>query len=186
MKSAKYITTISPLSKYLALSMLVIIPIIGFMIGRNYEREMTKLPTSSKPQNTESNQIVATDENSDIQKIARCGDYPQSLDTSGDKFRIVNGPSWSSDCRYIVWSIWMSGPGGLTQEQPSARKQTEGVFVFSERTGKVQKIYPRGSNNETPEFLGWKDNNVFLFKTMNGKFSYDLRDGVLKKEEQNK
>ena len=40
-KIPKYMTTVTPFSKMLALSMLVIFPILGFYVGRYYEKTTT-------------------------------------------------------------------------------------------------------------------------------------------------
>lgn len=46
-KIPKYMTTVTPFSKMLALSMLVIFPILGFYVGRYYEklRRLTTVPS---------------------------------------------------------------------------------------------------------------------------------------------
>lgn len=172
-------TTITPMSKLLALCMLVIFPVLAFFLGTYYERSRGGMDVVQ-----ETNIPSSISEDAESVKSMRCGDFPDNAAVPYEsKYFAVHGPSWSEDCRNLVWSLWETGevlPGGLAPDSAAVRMQREGIFVFTEKTGKVSKVYSPKMENEQPNFLGWKDSHVFLFQTSAGIFSYDLRDGELK------
>ncbi len=51
-KLPKSLTTVTPFSKTLALSMFVIFPILAFLLGRAYEKEISPVGFCAPSQNT--------------------------------------------------------------------------------------------------------------------------------------
>jgi len=156
MQLRRFFTTVTPLSKTLAISLFVSLPFLGFYLGYQYKKSIT-IPETQ--QVVEENKVATETPifNQDLLKI--CGDLPDNLKIVKDHYTQVKGPKWSPDCRHIAWSIWQSGPMGVEYKGPYAY---EGLFLYNDKTGTSKRIYiPK--NGETIEFQEWVDSNLITF-----------------------
>jgi hypothetical protein len=111
--------------------------------------------------------------------IKKCGQLPddETLKIEREHYRMMSLRVWSPDCKYIAWSVWESGtswPSGLSDIEGRGPYPHEGVFLYENSTGKVEKIYALEEEGETPEFLGWIDNNTLQFSIYDKILTYNL------------
>jgi len=94
--------------------------------------------------------------------IKKCGQIPddETLKIERDHFRIISLRVWSPNCEYVAWSVWQSGTSGIENLGPYSH---EGIFVYSKSSANVVKVYSLQDKSETPEFLGWADDNSIRF-----------------------
>ncbi len=164
----KSLTTVTAVSKLLALSMFISLPLLGFSFGRIYERRTSASLATVAPLQTQV--AIVGDKDSEEAKIERCGDFPTSMNVAQDRFISASVPTWSSDCRFIVWSEWYS----LNSEVNKS-----GIFVYNDQKKRKEKIVSAKNAGEIPEFVDWKDAHIFRYKIGENFFTYDLRDGEI-------
>lgn len=152
MKLPESWTTVTLLSKTLAVILFVLLPFIGFYFGYQYKQK-TIIPEVREVVKEEKITTVTTTANRDLIEI--CGDLPELNISSDGKFTRVTGPTWSPDCRHIAWATWQS-----TFSNPSINV---GLFVYDYATKKTQKIYTPKQDEETVEFQRWETSNFIVF-----------------------
>jgi hypothetical protein len=154
MKLSESFTTVTRLSKAIALILFVSLPFIGFYFGYQY-KEKTIIPEVKEIVKEKKITTVTTTPNRNLMEI--CGDLPVLNISSDGKFTRVTGPSWSPDCRHIAWATWQS-----TFSNPSINV---GLFVYDYATKKTQKIYTpkQGEDEEAVEFQNWENSNFIVF-----------------------
>ncbi len=190
MQLPKSLTTVTSFSKLLALSMLILFPIAAFWLGVYYQQ--------SKPAKTEyipQEKIVKVyPSESRFDLLHRCGDYPANVMKAtpcGQWNDCGMGPSWSSDCRYIAWSLSRGGPtweGPLDPGEmitPFSSLPTpadEGVFLYEDKTGLIKTIYHPVTNKDVRSFTKWKNSQEFEFASESRNYSYDIFTGQITSE----
>ena len=120
--------------------------------------------------------------------IKRCGAIPDEVIIIKGHFDVVNGPSWSPDCRHITWSLWESGTSYLSDDSKildSISKndrrlsEKEGVFLFTDTTKKTVRIYTPNKLDETPIYKEWSDRNIIVFTADKSEFNYGLTNNLI-------
>lgn len=152
--------------------------IIGIFVGIKYQERNPKIEYLTKEK------IIKVKEDK-IGLLERCGDIPS------DKIRIkwplsYKNPIWAPDCRHVAWSVsngiatsW-DGPMSqkdieqITPYQNLPALPEEGVFIYDDKTEKVNKIFEPKLKKDEAKFVEWKDSSVIIFLVGNSKFSYDL------------
>lgn len=164
------------LSKLTWVILFIFLPISSFYLGI-YFRKIIE-PGRVKVINNDVIKIYPTDSPRDL--IERCGKIPSDkLGIDYGNFTVVYGPFWSPDCRHLTWSVWQSGTSGLKYEGPYPH---EGIFLYSEKTGQIQKIYSPESKNETIGFQSWKSKSEILFLKDQKRMIYDIDTNALSEE----
>jgi len=157
----------------------VLIAVTGYSFYQNIQ---LKRELARKTQEPISEKIITPSvEESPEDLITRCGDFPEKVFLKaheGGHWAVLNGPYWAPDCRHVAWSIWMSGTAWLgdTQEGNIVRKldPVEGIYLFTERTKLITKIYQPKELDETPIVEEWKDRYTLIFTAQKGvPFTYD-------------
>jgi hypothetical protein len=163
----KSFTKITTFSKILTMSLFILFPFAGFYLGIRYQQSFP--PKIEYITQEKVIRVFPTETPQSL--ISRCGDMLSysDLNITADHFTRVIGPFWSPDCRHIVWSVWQSGPMGIEYKGPYSY---EGLFLYDDRTKKIQKIYTPNSG-ETVEIKEWKDNGTVIF-SKDGSMVYSL------------
>ncbi len=179
MQLPKSFTTVTPFSKFLALSMFIVFPILAFWLGKYYQQSK-----SAKIEYVTQEKIVMVyPTETPRELIDRCGDIPDRAYPTKEHFDSIIGPVWSPDCRHISWSLWIAGIGyeGNDPEVIRAMENDrrtispkEGVFVYSENKDSVKRIYTPKEYDETPEFMQWQDRDILFFKANHNTYKYTL------------
>lgn len=126
-------------------------------------QQVAQTPTSIQPPSP--TQAMTKD---DIRRmlIDRCGDIPrEKLNLPTGHFTVVDGPSWSPDCRHIAWSVWNSGTGVINSDgsvEPISSAAGEGVFLYTEATGKITKLSIPNPYNNNPILQQWRDRDTLI------------------------
>jgi hypothetical protein len=173
MTPPKWSTTVTPLSKTIALIIFTSFPFLGFFLGILYQK--LQPATIQYLPETKLIKIYPTDSPRDL--VIRCGDLPddQQLGIYSDHYTRVFGPFWSANCRYLAWSSWQSGAMGLPYNGPY---KYEGLFIYDYAKKSAMRVYiPKNdTNQETVELKYWHDSTSIVFtKDGQGKlFIYDL------------
>jgi len=170
----KWATTVTPLSKTLALIIFTFFPIIAFCFGMNYQSAITQ----QKVTYITNERIVKVPQiDTDKNLITRCGIIPDAIPNRGH-FEMQNGPMWSPDCRYVSWSMWKSGPGysGVKNTISRQLSEKEGVFLFNDATKRIIKIYSPKQLDESPTFVKWLDRSTIELTADKKTFHYDLKN----------
>lgn len=171
---------------YFLIALCIILPIIGFYFGIQYQKNIQHGETNMAPEPSPSiAQPIVEKKESKSEILTRCGDIPSYSElsiTQIGRSTQVSGPMWSPDCRHIAYGVWQSGISAPDMEPPertTGENDFEGLFLYSDRTEELEKIY-QPSPGETTEFIEWQDNNTILFKA-DGKTQqlYDLLTGSL-------
>lgn len=165
-------------------ALLILLPVIGFIVGRQSQ-------TPTIPNENESNFVEASPTpQPEIQEAShaminqilnqRCGDMPSAFLESlpSGHFTVVSGPTWSPDCRYIGYGVWESGtshPEMTSNKTPTGGNDFEGLFLYSDRTGKVERVYTP-EIGETVKFISWDDASKAISFKKDGttEFLYNL------------
>lgn len=172
----KWMTTVTSLSKVMAMISFIVFPLLGFYLGMKYQQM-----SSPKIQSVTDNQIVKvypTETPRDL--IARCGMISQEkLGIVKEKFRMIDGPEWAPDCRHIAWSVWQSGLMGIEYHGPYSY---EGVYLYDDKTSQVRKIYSFKSQEELGIFEKWKDSNIVVFQKGQTLMNYNLDSDLIEEE----
>lgn len=112
-----------------------------------------------------------------------CGDIPDKAFPEYVRLEMRTGPKWSPDCKHIAWAMWQSGTG--CPDCPKATlSDREGVFLYSAVDKTVTSIYKPKNVNETPEFLGWIDNDNLVFKASQQEWEYNLTTNKVSSQSQ--
>lgn len=179
-KLSKKWTTVTPLSKTIALCMLIILPILGVFLGYKLRGDSLKLASSEKP---EAARVIRVRPDIEIENgsNAVCGDYTRSeIGVDAGDFEIVSGPEWAPDCRHIAWSVFQSGTGFVTppgEPEPSiipisSVNTKGGLFIYNDRTKKVNRVVIPESPYDIPTFVGWNGPSYIVY-TKNGEVGKD-------------
>ena len=190
MNLPKYLTEVTPLSKKLALALLIILPLVGFYLGIKYQQSLP-----STVEYIEKENIVRVPASDSLQSlISRCGFIPDiaNPNRSRGRFDAIHGPMWAPDCRHIAWSLWESGTSYLGDDpeiikeidnNPRELSGREGVFTYNDSTQSIEKIYNPSKLNETPSFIEWKDKDTLIFEAEYKKYEYYLPSGEIRQIE---
>jgi hypothetical protein len=126
--------------------------------------------------------VYPTEDPKDL--VNRCGDIPMSIYKNTGHFDMIDGPEWAPDCRHIAWSLWESGVGyegsdpaiikELESNPPRKLSGREGIFLLTDSTQNVQKIYNPKELDESPVFIRWENKDTIIFKAKNVEYSYSL------------
>ncbi len=174
----------TPQKGNISVLVLVIIAILAGIGGYYFGQSKNSVPTTQyNPPIKQEPKVEATEN-----LLVRCGDFPKDLVFQTGHFTQVTGPAWSSDCRHFAWARWESGTSDLSDQSQTYETPTvslppshEGVFLYDDRTQKIEKVYTPKTRNETPQFLGWKGNDKVEYSiSINGEFKLFLYDIKLK------
>mgnify|MGYP001608901732 CR=1 FL=1 len=183
MNLPKSLTTVTPLSKYLAMFLFVALPFVGFYLGMGMKKEpQVQYVTQEKIV-----KVKAEENRRDL--IKRCGDIPsEDLKINKGHFTVLDGPDWAPDCRHIAWSLWQSGTS-IPIDDPATESLSykgpyphEGIYLYSDATKQVRKIYSPKKGEFTVAFKKWKDRNTIIFAKGQELFSYDITTGEIQPE----
>ncbi len=192
MKLPNYLTTVTPISKVIALILFIIFPVIAFYFGIYYQQaKPAKIEYITHEKIVE---VYPTETLQDL--ILRCGDYPlKILKIPHGGWNDRRGPTWSADCRHIVWSLHRSSPAWIAtteseekklQELPSfddrQTQSDEGIFVYEDKTGNIKTIYHPLTKKDARYFKEWKDNNTVIFTAKERTYSYNLQSDSIQNE----
>jgi|SRR3989344_7337899 len=183
MNLPKSLTTVTPLSKYLAMFLFIALPFVGLYLGMQFK----KTPQTQYVTQEKIVKVKAEEDRRDL--IKRCGAIPsEDLKIDDDKFRILNGPDWAPDCRHIAWSLWQSGTS-VPLDDPAAESlfnkgpyPHEGIYLYSDATKQIRKIYSPKQRGDTVVFKKWNDRNTIIFEIFPEIFSYDITTGEVHPE----
>ena len=189
MKLPRSLTTVTLLSKLIALILFVSLPFIGFYLGYKYRSSIifteTPNPVNSSATDFSQEQISQIKRLEDV--IARCGDAPII-----EPYRISIssqtqlGAGWAPNCRNIAWSSTRSNlaVGWYSDEDyqettitppPFKPEKFEGIFVYNICSQKIDRIYTPDTEDGF-YFDKWLDNVSFLYHTPNQAYVYNLLD----------
>lgn len=168
MRLPKYMTRVTTFSKTLAVCMFIVFPIVGYILG-------LWIGTNNSPT------VVIDNAKVDNSVDDRCGRIPDRAFPEKYKLDVINGPFWSPDCRFIVWSIWKSGVGyfgenGVDKNMGTKTYDREGIYLYNDKSEKIEKIYSPKGNNESPSVVGWNGSNRFEFEVKGIKYLYSLNE----------
>ncbi|MCL4384495.1 hypothetical protein M1116_03505 [Patescibacteria group bacterium] len=163
-------TTVTPFSKAFAFTLFILLPFFAFYLGSQYQQ----LKDTPAPVIVRITQLTTPTPAPARDQSLICGPMPVELFTTA-KFEQLTGPLWSPDCRHIAWGRRISTPSRFTGPNPR-----DGIFVYTEKTGKTQRVYqPQGA--EAVEFTGWLDSQNLHF-TKNSQppaYTLDLATGAV-------
>lgn len=161
-----------------------------FLIYSSNKRVLQKCNSNIVPTPTlipEKPAVKQTDSDSSL--LRRCGEFPEKVYDAAVKknhFMVASGPYWSPDCRYTAWSFWMSGtswlgeiPEGVTLG-PRQINPYEGVYLYSDRTGEIEKIFQPTVLDSTSTFDSWDGSTKIIFRTSDKQYVYDLDEKTVK------
>lgn len=174
-KLPKWMTTVTPLSKTVALIVFTTFPVFAFFFGRLYEAVSLPYTPGYHPAF-----IVREVAKADTQEslINRCGGFDVKLMPATDKTMVVSGPAWAPDCRHTAWSSWKTVPIVLKAASmaavPEKATEREGIFLYSDADKKVVRVYTPEKTGQHPTFLQWVDRNNFLFDAGGKKYRFNL------------
>ncbi len=185
MSLPKYLTTVTPFSKTVALGLLVIYPFFGFFLG--YKYASIDEPEIRFVDKIKVEQVNTLETPLDL--LSRCGDLPldSKLGITGDHYTQLDGPFWSPDCRNVAWSSWQSGTSvpyensGLEYQGPYKH---EGLFIYNEASKIVKKVY-FPIIGERVVIQGWKDSSTIEFTKggVGDVYIYDLSTQSVKENQ---
>ncbi|MBP9816051.1 hypothetical protein KBD09_02330 [Candidatus Woesebacteria bacterium] len=161
------LTTVTPLSKLIALILFVSLPFLGFYLGVQYGKLQIKA-VENEPQ-TKIVRITKEEDQKDLLK--RCGtDSLLDLVIPKEHFTQINGPLLSPDCRHIAWSSWESGTSGMYVQEPEGH---EGLFIYSEKTGKTERVVVP-ERGKSVSIQRWIDGETIEYMIETEVFTYEL------------
>jgi len=180
MQLPKSFTTVTPLSKALALILFVSLPFVGFLLGYRYNKSISIIPSDVKVVETQRPSQEDLDKLESVENNLRCGQSPSlggyylTPNQGMDSYAV-----WSPDCRHIAWSTlseaffqFFPSPSNLSYEP----RGWEGIFLYNSCNEEIDKVY-------TPEtdtlysFEKWLDSNSFIYNLDNQKYVYFVDDG---------
>lgn len=170
MKIPRSFTTVTKLSKTLALFLFILLPLLGFYLGLQ-TRELPEVRYV-----TQEKIVKVPAEENDHDLIKRCGKIPsEDLKILKGHYDVVTGPSWAPDCRHIAWSIWQSGTSFPTDDITSlpTLPKNEGLYMYTDASKKVEKIAVSQSNGIIV-FKKWISKNKFLYTYNETDYTYEL------------
>lgn len=179
MKLPKSFITVTLFSKIFTLVIFITFPIAAFFLGIYYQ----KSNHSDQKYQIQERIVKVYPTDSPQALIYRCGDIPENAYPQKNKFGVINGPVWSPDCRHIAWSLWESGISYISDDlevlkeienNPKKLSGREGVFIYSDATKTIKKLYSPTNLDETPEFNEWLNKEDIVFTTNNKKYKYNL------------
>jgi len=181
MSLSKWATTVTPLSKILALIIFITFPIIGFVLGMEYQKVIYKPKIEYIP----SEKVVKISQaDTERSLLKRCGEFPEKAYPRKQDFDSITGPFWSSNCRYIIWSqraSFRGYEGSDSQEQTVVNNldtikipDRAGVFFYRDGTEKIIKIFTPKKIKDNFSIDSWNTANSFIY-IVNGKnYIYDI------------
>ncbi|MFO0703702.1 MAG: hypothetical protein U0525_03185 [Patescibacteria group bacterium] len=176
MKLSKTFTTVTPLSKSIALGIFILFPFLGFIAGRQYQALVSIPQTQIVTQNVYKTQYLAPDPS--YLDTERCGSFPNLPSSSvRNESQEVVGPIWSPDCRHIAWStnsMNNNNKDNIKQKSnsiiniPSTEGDSSfGIYVYNDRTQKIQKIYIPKTKDETFFINEWSTSDNLIITINN-------------------
>lgn len=153
----KHLTTITPFSKYLSMTLFIFLPLATFFLGIIYQNTLTAPLTPNINVDTRTN------------LIKRCGQISaDELAIKLDKSIILNGPDWAPDCRHIAWSI------KTENKNASESSVLKGVYLYSDQTKDVKLVAFEKTPQENVTFERWKNSeNLVISRNMNKKVTLE-------------
>jgi hypothetical protein len=176
-KLPKWATTVTPLSKTVALIIFTSFPVFAFIFGMKYQLTLTPFVPAYQPA------FIIRDVNrtdTEAALIVRCGSFDKKPVPTASRSQVVRGPAWAPDCRHIAWSAWqtlsipLSATGKIIPITPPAASDKEGVYILEDSSNKPKRIYSPKKANESPTFMRWINRNNILFSAGGKKFKYNL------------
>ena len=143
----------------------------AFSLGMRYER--SKIQIVNKPQDVKVAPQV-TPQKEDLEE--RCGKLPSEAYPKGEAgWSDIQGPFWSSDCRYAISSLSIVGRGlgpnvSFKDTQKFVSSLPTGVYLYSDANKTLTKVYKNGTVEE------WKDRENLTFNSEGKKYNYNVID----------
>lgn len=160
-------TTVTPLSKFIAFILFICLPFIGFYLGVKYGK--TQIKSTDNAPLTKIVRVEKVEDQKDLLK--RCGTKALlDLDIYKEHFTQINGPLLSPDCRHIAWSSWESGTMGMEIKKA---QDHEGLFIYSEKTGIAEKVVIP-ELGKSVAIQKWIDGETLKYKIDSEVFTYKL------------
>ncbi len=159
----KYMTTITPLSKVLALGLFVALPFVGFYLGYKYSK-LTNVPEIKEVVVYKDRIVNKAAPARDL--IEECGDIPMEIINIKKGWPTGGvGPVWSPNCRGLAWSMQIPNFEYGTERR---LYPYEGVFVYDYFTKKSKKVYVPTKGDLFVRFDRWVDNEHIIFNNLDG------------------
>ena len=149
----------------------VIAMIVAFNLGMRYEK--LKPQKTNEPQN-----VKVTSQETPLKEDLeeRCGKLPSEAYPKGETgWSDIQGPFWSSDCRYAISSLSIVGRGlgpNVSSEdtQKFVSSLPTGVYLYGDANKTLTKVYKNGTVEE------WKNREDFTFNSEGKKYNYNVID----------
>ncbi len=135
------------------------------------DKQILYLQSNLRQRESDLRKIIEKIDKDNHSLIKRCGKIPKDVTADKDNhFQIISGPMWSPDCRYIAFGKFQSGTSWLgenySRESGLLNKkvdETEGIYLYNDRTGKTIKIYSPEQPADSLTFLYWFNSKKIVF-----------------------